>query len=814
MAYNNILDLISGALPDDLAIEDIYNSAPAEKWHEDPDHAAELALNACPRLDWQAYLEFYQDIKMAGADPCRHFLQHGLFEGRKLFSLHPLKEINPPGAPLISIIIAVYNNGPYLRKCLESALNQTLCDIEIIAVDDASNDNSLAMLEDFASRDSRLKIIRNERNSGIFATRKKGVLAARGEYFKFMDGDDYLTPDSCEIGYAEISKGFDIVEAGTKIINMGNIDKNIIEASHKYFNAPGRKIYRGNEILKGYFEENTLAWCLWNKIFLREICQAACQELEDGFFVGAEDAYAFCAIGAKARSLLKIDTPLYCYHYGSGVTTKEGEGKNNALWFKHGEALLALEKYIVSHSIDIDFEKVKHNQCYHTINKWLSSVDMGEAAFYYDLIRRYFGIRIILNTFMRRFSGNAAQIARKFRPCVEAMPAAPKDSLNIGIIYAQPFSLKSLYLLGHMAPCFASIGGKVSIFTERGQIGPLRQDEKINQNVAAIFGIDMANAENQMADLANAILNADIDIMVYIGAITQTTLWSLILQQGMGIPMLINYDGNFATPYYGLKRGILPYQDQEPILGAAAVVLCYCQATELYLRARGVNAHYLPYPLDTALPDSELCSRNMDIAVFADPGDDNAQISESLLVFKEVLKICPGSRMVIIGSYINELEKRDIAGQARQLGVEQRLIIKTYKPGISGHVKNCAVLLSTAFNESFSHGIGMAQANGIPCVAYAMPACQLDKATGMEIVPQGDAQGAAEAIARILRDRMAGDVSVEADTFAAAHSPALFCENLSAIIANFQKLAPIRQYPKQDYDRIIKAAASMACRKL
>lgn len=103
--------------------------------------------------------------------------------------------------PKISVIIPVYNVEKYLAECLTSVVNQTFKDIEIICVNDGSTDNSPMILEEFAQKDSRIKII-NQENQGLAAARNTGIEVATGEYITFVDSDDYVSTDL----YADMQK--------------------------------------------------------------------------------------------------------------------------------------------------------------------------------------------------------------------------------------------------------------------------------------------------------------------------------------------------------------------------------------------------------------------------------------------------------------------------------------------------------------------------------------------------------------------------------------------------------------------------------
>ncbi len=110
--------------------------------------------------------------------------------------------------PKVSVIIPVYNVEKYLPQCLDSAINQSMKEIEIICVNDGSPDNSLAILQDYAKKDSRIKII-NQKNQGLSASRNNALQIVRGEYILFLDSDDWIDKDTCKDLY-EYAKKFDL----------------------------------------------------------------------------------------------------------------------------------------------------------------------------------------------------------------------------------------------------------------------------------------------------------------------------------------------------------------------------------------------------------------------------------------------------------------------------------------------------------------------------------------------------------------------------------------------------------------------------
>lgn len=106
----------------------------------------------------------------------------------------------------ISVIIPVYNVEDYLYVCINSILNQSYQDFEIICIDDNSTDSSLDILEYFTKKDSRIKLLKNNSNMGVGYSRNRGLDVAKGKYISFLDGDDWFSPNAFEILIEKVEK--------------------------------------------------------------------------------------------------------------------------------------------------------------------------------------------------------------------------------------------------------------------------------------------------------------------------------------------------------------------------------------------------------------------------------------------------------------------------------------------------------------------------------------------------------------------------------------------------------------------------------
>lgn len=127
-------------------------------------------------------------------------------------------------ADKISVIVPVYKTEEYLDKCVKSIINQTYKNLEIILVDDGSPDNCPKMCDDWANKDSRIKVI-HKTNGGLSSARNAGIEAAAGNYLMFTDSDDFLEDDMIEFLYNLIKKVITILPDVVSILTMAKLLK-------------------------------------------------------------------------------------------------------------------------------------------------------------------------------------------------------------------------------------------------------------------------------------------------------------------------------------------------------------------------------------------------------------------------------------------------------------------------------------------------------------------------------------------------------------------------------------------------------------
>ena len=165
--------------------------------------------------------------------------------------------------PLISVIVPVYNAAPFLPRCLDSIIHQTYSNLEIICVNDGATDNSADILDEYASRDARIKVIHQE-NAGVSVARNRGLDAANGEIIGFCDADDTYEADALSyIAAIYEQEVCDIVVTGLRTVDaQGNATPRHIGLT-EMCNA---RILQERMLYDDY-----IMGSVWNKFFKREI---------------------------------------------------------------------------------------------------------------------------------------------------------------------------------------------------------------------------------------------------------------------------------------------------------------------------------------------------------------------------------------------------------------------------------------------------------------------------------------------------------------------------------------------------------------
>lgn len=202
---------------------------------------------------------------------------------------------------LISVIVPVYKVEKYLRQCLDSIVNQTYRDIEVLLIDDGSPDQCGAICDEYAKTDPRIRVIHNKTNQGLFRSREIGLSFATGDYIGWVDADDYVKPQMFEALYnAAVENDSELV-----ICDYAWFPRKVATKS-KWFRE-----YKG-AVDTTFVEQNSQ---VWNKLVKHELLE----RLEIGkHFVSCFDEI-YIRVLMEAKNPVTIKLPLYNYRVGTGT---------------------------------------------------------------------------------------------------------------------------------------------------------------------------------------------------------------------------------------------------------------------------------------------------------------------------------------------------------------------------------------------------------------------------------------------------------------------------------------------------------------
>lgn len=251
----------------------------------------------------------------------------------------------------ISVIIPIYNVSQFLKEALDSIVEQTYRDIEIICINDGSTDNSLKIIEEYAKKDTRIIIVSQE-NQGLYATRQNGIKIATGDYVVFMDGDDWLDRCACEkiVDLADNTHA-DIIQYGL-VTEATDKDSPAVKWFNSWFNVSIDSIDRAEDMLMHCYEKKEIPWNIATKAIKTAVAQKAVSHQEALHINHLEDFLACFYLFYFSNSWVRLDCRLYHYRYGTGMSTKEevtlDQYRGSLNYFK---GLKMLQTFVSSHQV-------------------------------------------------------------------------------------------------------------------------------------------------------------------------------------------------------------------------------------------------------------------------------------------------------------------------------------------------------------------------------------------------------------------------------------------------------------------------------
>lgn len=267
--------------------------------------------------------------------------------------------------PKVSVIVPVYNVKNYIRECVESIINQTLQDIEIICVDDGSTDGSGEIVDEYAAKDGRVKVI-HKFNGGYGTAMNIGMNSARGDYIGIVDGDDCVLPEMYETLYIAAKKAdLDFVKSDHFLMYEGNLERTHDFSQKDYYNKVLTEKYRKVHFM---FTMNT-----WTGIYKRKFIKD--NNIRHNETIGAsyQDNGFWIQTVSMCRKAEWLDKAFYMHRLDNPASSTRSRGKMMAVMneFNFGGEILKTAGLLPEYRICNFFRMNGHKSTFYRIDDTL-----------------------------------------------------------------------------------------------------------------------------------------------------------------------------------------------------------------------------------------------------------------------------------------------------------------------------------------------------------------------------------------------------------------------------------------------------------
>lgn len=662
--------------------------------------------------------------------------------------------------PSVSIVVPLFNDEEWVASALDSCLRQTLSDIEVICIDDASTDGTTAIVERYQQADNRVRLIRHSVNQSAFQARHSGIEAASAPYVMFLDGDDELAPEAAQRAFDHaISEQADIVGFGVHVVAPGGTTGGRFEESLQ----PQYRVLYGSDIVPAVFPTGKIAQGhLWRNLYKIELLQEAYSNLpSDLVLQRANDLPITFRAFAAASKYSSISDRLYRYYFRRGISGHRVDSLDRfGLYLGAVDSIDAIGTAVEAKSqvvpdpnrLRASYESARLSIIGNVLNYCLKDVDQALQSQCIELLCAKAGeldvVRAAANYCpgaLDLLSGRAAELlpSRSHVRSVLLISGNLQTGGVQGVLVAQ-----AKYLLE------AGFAVTVAVETLDGSVFDL-------PDAAVVLKIDGVTLSDKLKHFAEICYDQQIDVVINHHILYQERWpYYAIASATVGVPT-IGWLHNFAlrtlmdfTTRGTFVRTHLPLLEKVVTLSASDVA---------FWKLRGVpNVVYLPNPpspvlggLPATMTQRVLSDGPIELAWWGRLQQSTKQVRDLLGVAAELRALDVDFHLTIIGPDSTELGATQLVEEARRLEVDGSLSVLGPLHGdeLVAALSRADVHVSTSVIEGYPLTLVEAQALGIPVVMYELPwLAYLQGNEGVLTAPQGDAFGLATQIASLAND--------------------------------------------------------------
>lgn len=696
----------------------------------------------------------------------------------------------------MSIVVPLHNDAEFVSSALRSCLRQTLSDIEIICVDDASTDATPEIVELFAKQDPRVRLIRHLENASAFQARRTGIYAARAPFVLFLDGDDELDVDAARraFGLARARRA-DVVGFGVTIVSSEGQHPSRFEAALQ----PKFAELRGPSIVTSIFPVNETAnGHLWRYLFATQLLKRAYEGIDEGLaFYRANDLpITFLAL-TRAQKYVSTPERLYRYHFRRGTSGHAVDKVDRFMFLLSGvEPIGSVRELVAAAAAETDepasilasYDSARLHIVGNVIRGWAKDTTGTLQADCWALLESRVGTLDAVRAAASFFP--EALFALSEHVDEPRQPASPVRNVLVMTAHLDTGGLQFVLL------------DQVSRLTRMGYNVTIAVFRPTNRAITLPPDVDVVvldgSRQVHIDQMIKTLDRYDIDLVIDHHILyNERWPWLALTALAQGVPT-IGWLHNFALrPVFDrTTRGSFIAQHARILL--KLVTLSSTDVAFWKLLGLDRVVHLMNPPSDLALTSlsrppvpsdnaaGELSDARMELVWWGRLDAPTKQVDHLIRVAAELDTRGVDFRLRIIGPDSKNTTAADLRKMAAAHGLSEqvRILGDMSHEELAAELSDAHIMVSTSAIEGFQLTILEAQAMGLPVVMYDLPWLVTTRGNGGLITtPPGDPRLLAEALVQLKQDPMRySTLSTASRAFAADAENAPIDEQLFGLL--------------------------------
>lgn len=687
-----------------------------------------------------------------------------------------------------SIIVPVYNVQNYIGRCLDSILNQTISDFEVICIDDGSTDSSLDVLARYAANDSRIHVLHQE-NAGPSKARNHGLSQARGSYVWFVDADDTISetalerlqeqvalhnePDIVIFSY-DLEPPFD--ESTPRWLTEARVTRSTVYpicTPETIFSEPGATPFLWRYFLRTDFLRSHNLW-LW-----------------EGLNLGEDALFQLMSL-PLAHGIVFLNEPLYFYQYRRADSLMDCANSDflqkaychleiirliASNWNERG-ILDGMRNPLASWAIDFFYHQVMQTSSPDRDELILSFVGQLESWADFSLDHLPPRSRDQLYEIVGGIPCDALRSVAENRPWLSAtafayrywndvragMNALLQSSLantvkpqvkTVAIYYHRLYKGGAEYVTRALAKRWEKAGYHVVVIVDEGGLpsSPSACEGIEALTIPVLHDEEKASYAPRAHALTDILKQNHVDVLVYHAWNSSWLPWDLATTKMCDCAFAIYCNNVFpireiyGDPYFGLQ----PYTYMP-----ADAVACLSETDKVFWNNFNGNVHKVVNPLDPHLFTAGTSELTGTTLAWIGRFSEEKRPEDALFILKKIQERIPSARLVMLGSGEDGTYDARLQSLAEELGIRNAVKFCGYVDNVSDYLEKSDLLLVTSEYEGFHLGLFEALSHGVPAVTYHLPNLSwIENTEGVLRVARGSIDEAANAAVGLLADHHA-----------------------------------------------------------